>query len=72
MEDALVKKNDYIETETLLIAKEADEKGAYNAFVKSSAIPRKPEDEFERHRGYERSMQNIKKYAAQLKAAVAG
>ncbi len=49
----------YVETDDFFMAKEKDKNGAYIDFIKTSAIMKKPENEYEREEmfqaGFERS-----------------
>lgn len=62
----------FFDTGSLFVADSPDEKGAYIAKFKVSAIPQKPEDEYEREKRFKQALDGVYEVASKIKASLEG
>lgn len=67
MEGELVLK--FVETDDLIVAKEADERGAYKAQFKTSSIARRPENEYEREKFFRKAIDDVRLSIEKIRAS---
>jgi hypothetical protein len=64
-------KQSYFESEDLMIATHPDKNGAYIAHFKTTSIPMKPKNEYERALAFQKALEEAKEAGDKLKEVVA-